>query len=482
MAPESTHRGSSGVSFVDPPIISPHISGKVVSLSLSDNEKTLVLTEVQRLEAVSLVAHMEGLRPNRPELRRMLYAIFPEEVNNVVDIQFMGKGCYHLEFSDHLSVGRLLEIKHTSLEGAWISFYKWNHNVSVDDILKNKEAHMIFTAIFPGLKKEWRQVLTQIGSLLGTVIAIKNDSSQDDDRIRGAPSLRILAPRNSELPSYVLLPNLQEHKEPLSQKIMYQGLPDQCFICRNFGHLGKECPRRRDRSEEVLKSTSKVGKSDWTPVATKHSFKQPSSSVNSMFLLDCNPYNPLNSEEGSDISLKNNLRKANTVTEVQSPSSSKQVQEVLPFKEFNDTVGLTSEHKLEVFSMGQVKGNQLGDKGKHIIHSLSHPMSQDKGRKIDCSGNDMDCDNPLSLVIYEDDTSKQNSLSVLEKKSPQSTNDCCFSAISLGVGDNSTLEKVIPVRSHKYSGKEMMITRRQLRVAEEGKRRGLVLAEKRIVS
>ena len=90
-APESTHRGSSGVFSLDPPIISPHISGKVISLSLSDNEKTLVLTEVQRLEAVSLVANMEGLRPNRPELRRMLYAIFPEDVNNVVDIQFMGK-------------------------------------------------------------------------------------------------------------------------------------------------------------------------------------------------------------------------------------------------------------------------------------------------------------------------------------------------------------------------------------------------------
>ena len=109
-APESTHRGSSGVSSLDPPIISPHISGKVISLSLSDNEKTLVLTEVQRLEAVSLVANMEGLRPNRPELRRMLYAIFPEEVNNVVDIQFMGKGCYHLVFSDHLSVGRCVDI------------------------------------------------------------------------------------------------------------------------------------------------------------------------------------------------------------------------------------------------------------------------------------------------------------------------------------------------------------------------------------
>ena len=93
----------------------------------------------------------------------------------------MGKGCYHLEFSDHLSVGRLLEIKHTSLEGAWISFYKWNHNVSANDILKNKEAHMIFTAIFPGLKKEWRQVLTQIGSLLGTIIATYTRSTFTED-------------------------------------------------------------------------------------------------------------------------------------------------------------------------------------------------------------------------------------------------------------------------------------------------------------
>ena len=58
----------------------------------------------------------------------------------------------------------------------------------------------------------------------------------------------------------------------------------------------------------------------------------------------------------------------------------------------------------------------MGDKGEHIIHSLSHPMSQEKGSKIDCSGNDMDCDNPLSLVIYEDDT-------------------------YLGVGDNSTLKR-----------------------------------------
>ena len=55
---------------------------------------------------------------------------------------------------------------------------------------------------------------------------IKDEASQEDVRIRGAPTVRILAPRNNGLPSSVLLPNLQENKEPLPQRIVYQGLPD----------------------------------------------------------------------------------------------------------------------------------------------------------------------------------------------------------------------------------------------------------------
>ena len=52
----------------------------------------------------------------------------------------------------------------------------------------------------------------------------------------------------------------------------------------------------------------------------------------------------------------------------------------------------------------------------------------------------------------------------------QDINDFSFSAVTLVPDDTMTLEKAIPVRAHKYSGKDMMITRRQLRVAEEGKR------------
>ena len=474
--PDSTHRGGSGVPPLDQPSTSPHISGKVVSLSLSDNDKNIVLAEVQRLQEVSLVAHMEGSRPNRPELRRMLYASFPEEINTVVDIQFMGKGCYYLEFSDSSSVDRLLKIKHTTMQGNSISFYRWTHNVVADEILQHKEAQMIFTAVFPGLKKEWHQVLAQIGSLLGTVIAIKDEASQEDERIRGAPTVRILAPRNNALPSSVLLPNLQENKEPLPQRIVYQGLPDQCFICRHFGHLGKDCPWKCYRSEEAPKSTAKVGRSDWTPVAAKHTFKQFNSPVNSIVLFDGNPYNTLNNDEDRNISSQNIVREKNKVVEIQNPTTSKQDHEALTIKESKDR-----HHKFEGPSMGQFNGNHLGDKGKHIIQSLPDPVPQDKARQIDFSGIAMDCEKELSLVIYEEDPSKQKSLSVVETMVSQDINDFSFSAVTLVPDDSMTLEKAMPVRAHKYSGKDMMITRGQLRVAEERKRR-VVLAGKRIVS
>ena len=86
--PDSTQKGGSGATPLDPPSNCPHISGKIISLLLSNYDRIIVLVEIQQLEAVSLVAHMEGSRPNRLELRRMLYASFPKEISTIVDIQF----------------------------------------------------------------------------------------------------------------------------------------------------------------------------------------------------------------------------------------------------------------------------------------------------------------------------------------------------------------------------------------------------------
>ena len=42
-----------------------------------------------------------------------------------------------MEFADEDSVSKLLAIKEVGMEGASISFYKWSHNVKVDEILQD---------------------------------------------------------------------------------------------------------------------------------------------------------------------------------------------------------------------------------------------------------------------------------------------------------------------------------------------------------
>ena len=88
---------------------------------------------------------------------------------------------------------------------------------------------MVFTAIFP---KEWRNVLPCIGALFGKVIATRNRHNYGTDRAGGVPIVRLIAPRSIRLPTTISLPNLPINKPPVVQKVYYQGLPDQCFVCR----------------------------------------------------------------------------------------------------------------------------------------------------------------------------------------------------------------------------------------------------------
>ena len=94
-----------------PPQLSPHLCDESVDLVLSEEDRAIVLGEVNRLEAYSLVVQVQGSRMNRSELRHTLYAAFSEEADNILDIQFMSRGCYHVEFATEESVNKLLAIK-----------------------------------------------------------------------------------------------------------------------------------------------------------------------------------------------------------------------------------------------------------------------------------------------------------------------------------------------------------------------------------
>ena len=52
-----------------------------------------------------------------------------------------------MELAYEESVNKLLAIKEANVEGVWISFHKWSHNVKVDDILQDQESSMFFMAI-----------------------------------------------------------------------------------------------------------------------------------------------------------------------------------------------------------------------------------------------------------------------------------------------------------------------------------------------
>ena len=60
--------------------------------------------EIHQLQQFSLIIQVLGLRPNRQELRHLLQAWLQVEIGRIKDVQFLGRGYYHVEFQDEASV------------------------------------------------------------------------------------------------------------------------------------------------------------------------------------------------------------------------------------------------------------------------------------------------------------------------------------------------------------------------------------------
>ena len=58
------------------------------------------------------------------------------------------------------------------------------------------------------------------------------------DRVDGVTIVCLLAPRSVCLPTTISLPNLLINKPLDVQKVYYEGLLDEYFVCNQFGHLG----------------------------------------------------------------------------------------------------------------------------------------------------------------------------------------------------------------------------------------------------
>ena len=83
--------------------------------------------------------------------------------------------------------------------------------------------------MFPSLPKQWRPALKYIASMIGPVL----DDEEDIDRFNvnrmSLPTIRVLGSIDSMLTSFIKLPALSKNTNGRTQKVVYSGLPNQCF-------------------------------------------------------------------------------------------------------------------------------------------------------------------------------------------------------------------------------------------------------------
>ena len=174
------------------------------------------------MERRTIIARVLGIRPSRADLRLLLQAALKQDVDNIVDVQMLGRNYYQLEFESDRMVPRILERKAIAVKGGWVSFHKWIHNFLANQVLHEHDSLYTCMVVFPNLRKEWITSIELIAATIGTVLEVYNKPRKEGDKMLGAISAKILVSRATILSSHILLPNLLDSTQsPYSQKIMY---------------------------------------------------------------------------------------------------------------------------------------------------------------------------------------------------------------------------------------------------------------------
>ena len=180
---------------------------------------------------VECLAHVQA----RGELCDLLQGTLQAEIGKVCEVHFMGRGFYHVELETPESVSKVLAMSPLDLRGARAVMYSWKPGFDPNHAIASGKMSFPITVIFPGIRHGYFPMLTSVASKIGAVKEYPNNRL-------GLPSRRILVQSLSELPTKVFLPKVDGSK--LEQKVEYVSLPNQCFYCRQVGHMAKDCSKR----------------------------------------------------------------------------------------------------------------------------------------------------------------------------------------------------------------------------------------------
>ena len=123
---EQSNWGSS----VANPDITP-ISDNVVELLLSEQDRAQIVRHIHCLEKRTIIIQVLGIRPQCVDLRLLLQAALKQDVDNITNVQMLGRNYYQVEFELERMVSILLEKKTIAIKGGWVFFHKWIHNFPI---------------------------------------------------------------------------------------------------------------------------------------------------------------------------------------------------------------------------------------------------------------------------------------------------------------------------------------------------------------
>ena len=240
-----------------------------LDITLSPEANRLLGEEIERLRRTSFVCRFLAGRPNRGMVRDMLQVAVMENMPSIKSVRGLGKNFFHIELGDDSLAQPLVELKVLELKYGKVLLQPWSPGFDPSEELRKLNNPRVITATFPGLPPHLCHLLPFFGEQIGTLFPQKMSMA---DTIAEVPKVRILVPSLHGLPTRIRL--YSEELGLTVVKVVYEGLPGQCFICKQKGHLAKNCPRKIGKGssgpQDSRKTASTKGdEAPWQPVKKK---------------------------------------------------------------------------------------------------------------------------------------------------------------------------------------------------------------------
>ena len=258
-----------GIELPPAPNLLDEEDGSDLAITLSPEANRVLAEEIERLRRTSFVCRFLAGRPSRGMVRDMFQVAVLENMPVIKSVRGLGKNFFHIELGNDSLAQPLVELKVLELKYGKVLLQPWSPGFNPIEELRKLNNPRVITATFPGLPPHLYHLLPLFGEQVGMICPQKASMA---DTVAEVPKLRILVPSLHGLPSRIRL--YSEELGLTVVKVVFEGLPGQCFICKQTGHLAKECPRKIGKGSSGPRPSGKVGTSKgeeapWLPVKKK---------------------------------------------------------------------------------------------------------------------------------------------------------------------------------------------------------------------